>query len=162
MMKNTLFAAFLILAFGFPAAAQTNDWHDQTSVNPDVKAICRIWNDLFSALNTGDVEKAFSQYTKKSAIISIEGVLMLDMDALKRDMSNSLKTADPKPVFHFANLQIRLLSGDTALAVYDVSLEYKQVVVSRAKAFDLLRKTGGQWAIEFEQMTPVAPAAPGN
>jgi len=156
-MKNILFDALLILAFGFVASvADAQTAADETAVKT-------FWKDTWTAFDSGDSEKMWAAYTENAAEIGPDGSLTSGKKALRENWDAFMKMADATPKFSYSNPSVRFVTADVAIITWDSEADIKiggQQVGGKTKGMAVLHKINGKWMIEFDSLTPVMAPPP--
>jgi len=170
-MKNSIFTILAILAFCFNANAQTAGafWSGSRSANANANAVHAAITTAYDAFSTGNDEKGWAAYTEEAAEIGPDGSITFGKKALREGWDAFMKMADEAPKFKYENVQVRMLTNDVALAVWDSEADIKvggQQMGGKAKGMAVMRKINGAWKIEFDALTeigmPALDAARGN
>jgi len=156
-MKNILFDALLILAFGFVASiAGAQTAADETAVKT-------FWKDTWSAFDSGDTEKMWAAYADNAAEIGPDGSLTSGKKSLRENWDAFMKMVDAVPKFSYASPSVRFVTADVALITWDSEADIKiggQQVGGKTKGMAVLHKINGRWMIEFDSLTPVMAPPP--
>ncbi len=156
-MKNILFDALLILAFGLAA----NVANAQTAA--DETAVKTFWKDTWSAFDSGDIEKMWAAYTENAAEIGPDGSLTSGKKALRENWDAFMKMVDATPKFSYANPSVRFVTADVAVITWDSEADIKiggQQAGGKTKGVAVVHKISGKWMIEFDSLTPVMAPPP--
>jgi uncharacterized protein (TIGR02246 family) len=162
-MKNILFSAIALLMFCFQVNAQTAVgaiWTGSRSATGEAKAVHAAIAQGYDAFIAGDLEKGFAIYTDDAVEIDPGGNMTIGKKAMQEGWEAFSKMADEAPKFSYSNVQVRLLTADVALAVWDSEADIKiggQQVGGKTKGSAVLRKIKGEWKLEFDQLTPIMP-----
>lgn len=154
------FFAFALLVFCSTAYAQPSGgiWAGSRSSNPNANAVHAAIDNIYGAFIAGDYEKGWAGYTEEATEVDPGGNMTIGKKALREAWDGFMKMADEAPKFKYSNVQVRLLTADVALAVWDSEADIKiqgQQMGGKTKGMAVLRKIGGQWKLEFDQLTPM-------
>ena len=158
-MKNSIFTLAL-LAFCIQLNAQSGGalWVGSRSANANANAVHASITDIYGAFISGDDEKGWAGYTEEATEIGPDGSITFGKKALHDGWDAFMKVADEAPKFKYENVQVRMLSNDVALAVWDSEADIKiggQQMGGKTKGMAVLRKIKGVWKIEFDSITPM-------
>lgn len=161
-MKNILFSTLTILAFCFQLNAQSQGalWMGSRSATGEAKAVHAAIAQSYDAFIAGDVEKGFAVYTDDAVEIDPGGNITFGKKALLEGWEAFSKMADEAPKFKYENVQVRILTNDVALAVWDSEADIKiggQQLGGKTKGMAVMRKINGAWKLEFDSITPIMP-----
>ncbi|MDO8366103.1 MAG: nuclear transport factor 2 family protein [Saprospiraceae bacterium] len=162
-MKNTVFSTIALLAFCFQLNAQPAGalWAGSRSGNANANAVHTAISKAYDAfMPGGNVETGWAAYTDEAAEIGPDGSITFGKKALREAWDGFMKMADEAPKFKYENVQVRMLTSDVALAVWDSEADIKiggQQMGGKAKGMAVLRKINGAWKLEFDSVTPVMP-----
>ena len=129
-------------------------------VNTNATAIHKMWKDTWDAYQAGDNKKMWAAYTNDAAEISPDGNITYGKKALKASWEAFMKMTDKAPSFTYGDPQVRMLTNDIALIVWDSSADIQmggKQLGGKTKGMAVVRKIKGQWLIEFDSLTPVIP-----
>lgn len=166
-MKNFLFCAITLFTLATTAYAQPSGgiWIGSRDASATAKAVHAAVEQIYGAFISGEYEKGWAGYTEEATEIDPGGNMTIGKKALREGWDGFMKMADETPKFKYSNVQVRLLTSDVALAVWDSEADIKikgQQVGGKAKGMAVLHKIGGQWKMEFDQITPMMPMPGGN
>lgn len=163
-MKHIFLSACALFVFALQTYAQTAGaiWIGSRSVNPksEAAAILSGWESIYQAYNSGDSEKGFAFYTEDAAEITPDGRITFGKSALREGWNAFMKMLDEKPQFNYENPQVRMLSNDVALLIWDSESKLKmggQDIGGKTKGMAVLHKINKEWKVEFDVITPVMP-----
>lgn len=128
--------------------------------NSNATAIHKMWKSTWDAYQAGDNKKMWAAYTNDAAEISPDGNITYGKKALKASWEEFMKMADKAPSFTYGDPQVRMLTNDIALIVWDSSADIQmggKQLGGKTKGMAVVRKIKGQWLIEFDSLTPVIP-----
>lgn len=128
--------------------------------NTETTNIHKMWKSTWDAYQAGDNKKMWAAYTNDAAEISPDGNITYGKKALKTSWEAFMKMTDKAPSFTYGDPQVRMLTNDIALIVWDSSADIQmggQQVGGKTKGMAVVRKIKGQWFIEFDSLTPVIP-----
>lgn len=157
-MFNFLKTSILLLfcAFGLNLSAQTA---------ADEAAVLKTWNDVWQAYESGDEAKMWSFYADNACEIYPDGSCICGKEAIRQGYEAFKGMLEGKPSWTMTPPTVRFLGPDVVMLLSDVTADIKlkggQQIGGKSKFMALLRKTNGQWLIEFDSQTPVIPM-PGN
>lgn len=159
-MKTIILSAITLLTFCFQSNAQPGGsiWIGSKSANPNANAVHAFIADAYGAFIAGNDEKSWAAYTDDATEIDPTGNITFGKKALREGWDAFMKVADEKPKFKYENVQVRMLSNDIAIAVWDSEADIKvggQQVGGKSKGMAVVRKINGQWKIEFDSITPM-------
>lgn len=126
--------------------------------DPVVTDILKMWNDVNKAYESGDTEKMWAAYTENAAEVAPDGNVTFGKKALREGWDAFLKMADKTPTFSYENPQVRILTNEVALIIWDSSADIQiggQQVGGKTKGMAVVHKINGQWKVEFDALTPV-------
>lgn len=164
LLKSILF--FSVLTYSFQSLAQpsgliwTGSKTSKGLANSNASAIHKMWKSTWDAYQAGDNKKMWAAYTNDAAEISPDGNITYGKKALMASWEAFMKMTDKAPRFTYIDPQVRILTDDTALIVWDSSADIQiggQQVGGKTKGMAVVRKIKGQWFIEFDSLTPVIP-----
>lgn len=168
-MKNILFnrqslCAFFTLAMlfiTFSAFAQPSGgiWIGSRSASGEAQAVHAAIEKAYSSFLPGaNQETGWAIYTDDATEIDPGGNMTVGKKALREGWDAFMKMADAPPTFKYENVQVRMLTADVALAVWDSEADIKvqgQQLGGKTRGSAVLHKVKGQWKLEFDQITPV-------
>lgn len=159
-MKNFMLCTILFLAFCFQSNAQSGGiiWMGSKSSDPNANAVHAFITQAYDAFTAGDEEKAWAAYSDEAAEIDPMGFITFGKKALREAWDGFMDIVEEKPKFKYENVQVRMLTNDIALAVWDSEADIKvsgQQMGGKAKGMAVVRKIKGQWKIEFDSITPM-------
>lgn len=159
-MKNFMLCTILLLAFCFQSNAQASGliWIGSKSADPNANAVHTFITQAYDAFIAGDEEKAWAAYADDAAEIDPVGSVTFGKKALREAWDGFMKIADETPKFKYENVQVRMLTNDIALVIWDSETDIKvggQQMGGKAKGMAVVRKIKGQWKIEFDSITPI-------
>ena len=164
LLKTILFFAFLIISIESKAQTGGAIWVGSKTtkglVNSNATAIHKMWKDTWDAYQAGDNKKMWAAYTNEAAEISPDGNITYGKKALKESWEAFMKMTDKAPSFTYGDPQVRMLTNDIALIVWDSSADIQmggKQLGGKTKGMAVVRKIKGQWFIEFDSLTPVIP-----
>lgn len=149
-MKTSFFSFFLLLFVGSISsniAAQTDN---QATFEAYLKTVYDVYEK-------GGYDQLSQYYSPNSAEVDPTGRLTSGMKELKAAWDEMEKMLDAKPKFQYKLTSWRLVKPDIAILTWDTHDEFSiggQKVMGDNTASALLRKEGGKWLIEFDQLTP--------
>ena len=164
LLKTTLF--FFLLTYSLQSMAQAGGliWigskTSKSLANSNATAIHKMWKDTWDAYQAGDNKKMWAAYTADAAEISPDGNITYGKKALKASWEAFMKMTNKAPSFTYGDPQVRMLTNDIALIVWDSSADIQmggQQLGGKTKGMAVVRKIKGQWFIEFDSLTPVIP-----
>jgi len=164
LLKTILF--FVLITFSLQSIAQPSGliWMGSKTTkglsNSNATAIHKMWKSTWDAYQAGDNKKMWAAYTNDAAEISPDGNITFGKKALKESWEAFMKMADKAPSFTYGDPQVRMLTNDIALIVWDSTADimiWRQKVSGKTKGMAIVRKIKGQWLIEFDSLTPVIP-----
>ncbi|MDO8366100.1 MAG: nuclear transport factor 2 family protein [Saprospiraceae bacterium] len=161
-MKNFLFSTIVLLAVCFQLNAQTAGafWSGSRSGNAQTNAVHAAITEAYDAFSTGNDEIGWAAYTEEATEIDPAGNVTFGKKNLREGWDAFMKVADEAPKFKYENVQVRMLTKDVALAVWDSEADIKvggQQMGGKTKGMAVLRKIKGVWKIEFDSITPIVP-----
>ncbi|MDX1913849.1 MAG: nuclear transport factor 2 family protein [Saprospiraceae bacterium] len=159
-MKNVLFSAATLLFLTTQTFAQSSGflWAGSRSGNPDAEAVYSAISKAYDAIVAGDVEKGFAVYTDQASEIGPDGNITHGKKAMLESWNAFVKMTDETPKFSYSNVQVRLLTKDVALAIWESDADIKiggQQLGGKSRGAAVMRKIGNEWKLEFDQMTPM-------
>lgn len=154
------FAMLFVLSFAAQMNAQSGGllWVGSHSSNADANAVHAFISSSYDAFSAGDDEKGWAAYTEDAAEIDPAGNITFGKKALREGWDAFMKMADEAPKFKYENVQVRMLTKDVALAVWDSEADIKiggQQMGGKAKGMAVLHQINGQWKIELDALTPI-------
>lgn len=166
LLKSFLF--FFVLTYSLQSMAQPGGaiWvgskttNGLANSNANATAIHKMWKDTWDAYQVGDNKKMWTVYTTDAAEISPDGNITYGKKALMASWEAFMKMADKAPSFTYGDPQVRMLTNDIGLIVWDSSADIQmggQQLGGKTKGMEVVRKIKGQWFIEFDSLTPVIP-----
>lgn len=166
-MKNILFSTLAIFSFCFQMNAQSSGalWVGSRSATGEAKAVHAAIAQSYDAFIAGNMEKGFAVYTDDAVEIDPTGNMTVGKKAMLEGWEAFSKMADETPKFSYSNVQVRMLTNDVAIAIWDSEADIKiggQQVGGKTKGSGVMRKINGSWKLEFDQLTPLAPMPEGN
>ena len=163
-MTNAIKSLVLLVALSFAAQlnAQTSSalWVGSRSINAQANEVHSFITACYDAFSAGADDKGWAAYSDDATEIDPMGNVTFGKKALREGWDAFMKMADEKPNFKYENVQVRMLTNDVALAVWDSEADIKvggQQLGGKAKGMAVLRKVNGKWQIEFDSITPVIP-----
>lgn len=154
------FCAFALLAQTLQAQAGGLIWIGSRSTNANANAVHAAITEAYDAFSTGNNEKGWAAYTDEAAEIGPDGSITFGKKNLRDGWDAFMKVADEAPKFKYENVQVRMLTNDVALAVWDAEADIKvggQQLGGKTKGMAVLRKIKGGWKLEFDSITPMMP-----
>ena len=128
--------------------------------NTEATNLLKMWKSTWEAYQAGDTKKMWAAYTNDAAEISPDGNITYGKKALKASWEEFMKVTDKAPSFTYGDPQVRMLTNDVALIVWDSSADIQiggKQLGGKTKGMAVVRKIKGQWLIEFDSLTPVIP-----
>ena len=163
-LKTILFFALLSTSLQSKAQPGGAIWIGSKTpknlANSEAINLLKMWKSTWDAYQAGDTKKMWAAYTNDAAEISPDGNITYGKKALKASWEEFMKMTDKAPSFTYGDPQVRMLTNDIALIVWDSSADIQmggQQVGGKTKGMAVVRKIKGQWLIEFDSLTPVIP-----
>lgn len=164
LLKSIFFFAFIIVSLQSNAQPGGAIWIGSKTpknlANSEAINLLKMWKSTWDAYQAGDNKKMWAAYTNDAAEISPDGNITYGKKALKTSWEAFMKMTDKAPSFTYGDPQVRMLTNDIALIVWDSSADIQmggQQVGGKTKGMAVVRKIKGQWFIEFDSLTPVIP-----
>jgi len=164
LLKTIFFFVFLITSLESKAQAGGAIWVGNKTpknlANTEATNLLKMWKSTWDAYQAGDTKKMWAAYTNDAAEISPDGNITYGKKALKASWEEFMKATDKAPSFTYGDPQVRMLTNDVALIVWDSSADIQmggQQLGGKTKGMAVVRKIKGQWLIEFDSLTPVIP-----
>ncbi|MBK8557482.1 MAG: SgcJ/EcaC family oxidoreductase [Lewinellaceae bacterium] len=159
-MKNILFSTLALFFFTASLQAQSGGilWVGSRSNNTAANAVHATIQTAYEAFLSGNDEKGWAVYSDDAAEIGPDGSITFGKKAMRESWDGFMKIADEAPKFTYTNVQVRLLTSDVALAVWDSEADIKiggQQMGGKTKGSAVLRKVNNTWKLEFDTVTPV-------
>ena len=165
-MKTILFCTLFLSACCTQIFAQSSGalWVGNRTSDSQANAIIQALSGAYDAFIAGDLDKGFAVYSDDASEIGPDGSLVHGIKTLRQGFDDLQKVVDEKPNFKYSNIQVRILTNDVALAIWESEADIKiggQQVGGKTRDMAVLQKINGQWKIVFDQLTPIMPP-PGN
>ncbi|MBL7808304.1 MAG: nuclear transport factor 2 family protein [Saprospiraceae bacterium] len=159
-MKNILFNLIAILTLATSVQAQSGGvlWMGSRNATGEARAVHAALKKAYDAFLAGDLKTGFAIYTEDASEIGPDGNITHGKKAMEEGWEAFSKMTDKPAVFKYENVQVRLLTPDVALAIWDSEADIVlngQQIGGKSKDAAVLRKIKGEWKIEFDQLTPM-------
>lgn len=127
----------------------------------DEAALLKGWNDIWQAYESGEEAKIWAFYAENACEIYPDGSCICGREAIRQSYEAFKGMLEGKPSWTMTPPTVRFLGPDVVMLLSDVTADIKlkggQQIGGKSKFMALLRKTDGQWLIEFTSQTPVIP-----
>ena len=133
-------------------------WVGSRSATGEAKAVHNAIAQCYDSFIAGNMEKGFSVYTNEAVEVDPGGNVTFGKKAMLEGWTAFVKIADETPQFKYENVQVRMLTSDVALVIWDSEADIKiggQQVGGKSKGMAVMRKINGVWKLEFDQLTPI-------
>lgn len=167
-MKQLIFSAIALFALINISSAQTAGgiWVGSKTATGETKAVHDALQKGFGDfMPGGNPETGWAIYTENAAEVDPGGNITFGLSALKAGWDAFSKMTDEPAKFKYDNVQVRMLTNDVALVVFDSEADIKihgQQIGGKVKGSAVMHKVNGVWKLEFDQLSPVMPMPTGK